>query len=303
MGHLYRAVALAEALEAAGARVLIYVNEDPGAARALEERGRAWRPVPLQDAGASNWEAERVRSDDIKVWVNDRFETTAAHARRVLDAGARLATMNDCGSGAALADLHIAAVALAEPEHPQGRRVLTGLEYLVLDPSIARLRRPRRELQSLVVSMGGSDTYGLTVEVVRELRTRKRRASVIIGPGYAHEAELGRIVDDSFTLKRSLRSLPEEFARHDLAITAGGVTPFEANAAGLPCFVIGAESWEERAGAMLAKLGGCLYAGARGRVDWSVLDRPFPIAQMSEAAMAAVPADGAHRVARELLIL
>ena len=303
MGHLFRAFALAEALEAAGARVLIYVNEDAGAARALDERGRAWRLVPLQKGGTANWEAERIRSDGIKVWVNDRFETTAAHARRVLDAGARLATMNDSGSGAALADLHIAAVALAEPEKPQGRRVLAGLEYLVLDPAIARFRRPRLELHSLVVSMGGSDTYGLTVEVVRQLRARKLRASVVIGPGFAHEAELGRVVDDSFILKRSLRSLPEEFARHDLAITAGGVTPFEANAAGLPCIVIGTESWEERAGMMLAKLGGCYYAGPRRQVDWSVLERPLPIAQMSEAALAAVPTDGAQRVARELLAL
>jgi spore coat polysaccharide biosynthesis predicted glycosyltransferase SpsG len=300
MGHLFRACALAEALETAGARVVIYVNEDAGAARTLRERGRSWKAVPLQDAG---WEAEQIRADGIHVWVDDRLATTAAHARSVLAAGARLATLNDSGSGAALADLHIAAVPLAEPATPPGRRVLTGLQYLVLDPATARLRRARKGMHSLVVSMGGSDTYGLTVEVARQLRMRKRPATIVIGPGFAHEAELAGVVDGSFTLKRGLRSLPEEFARHDLAITAGGVTPFEANAAGLPCIVIGAESWEECAGMMLAELGGCLYAGPREHIDWSVLDRPLAIAQMSESALAAVPADGAHRVAKELLAL
>jgi spore coat polysaccharide biosynthesis predicted glycosyltransferase SpsG len=302
MGHLFRAFALAEALEGEGGRALFYVNDDPDAQRALKERGRSWKTVPLGNT-ALRWEAERIRTDGVRVWINDRLETSAVHAQRVLDAGARLATLNDSGTGAPLADLHVAAIALDEAAKPQGRRVLTGLQYLVLDPAIGRLRKARRELRSLVVSMGGSDTYGLTVDVVRQLRARKRPATVVVGPGFAHEAELTRVLDPSFTVKRFPESLTEEFSLHDLAITAGGVTPFEANAAGLPCIVIGAEVWEERAGALLAGLGGCVYAGPRHRFDLSALDGPLSIAAMSEAALAAVPADGARRVARELLSL
>ena len=36
MGHLFRALSLAQALEARGAKVQIYVNEDAAAARALQ---------------------------------------------------------------------------------------------------------------------------------------------------------------------------------------------------------------------------------------------------------------------------
>jgi hypothetical protein len=81
------------------------------------------------------------------------------------------------------------------------------------------------------------------------------------------------------------------------------VTPFEANAAGLPCIVVAAEPWEEKAGELLARLGGCRYAGPRGRIDFGVLDEALPLERMSAAALAAVPADGADRVAAELLAL
>jgi spore coat polysaccharide biosynthesis predicted glycosyltransferase SpsG len=301
MGHLFRALALSEALEARGAAVKIYVNGDQGAERVLLQSGRAWQAVPLN--GDEPWEPDRIRADGVRVWVNDRLETTAVHARRVLDAGALLATFDDRGSGAESAHLHVAPFPLGEGDRPAGRKVLSGLQYMVVDPAVRKHRRQRSVLQSLVVSMGGSDTYGLTVLVVRALRARKRQATIVLGPGFAHNAELGAELDSSFVVKRDLKSLVEEFAQHDLAITAGGITPFEANAAGLPCIVIGAESWEERAGELLGRLGGCRYAGARTRIDFSALDEELPLREMSAAALASVPADGSDRVAAELLAL
>ena len=38
--------------------------------------------------------------------------------------------------------------------------------------------------------------------------------------------------------------MAEEMSRHDLAVTGGGMTPFEANAAGLPCIVVANETFE-----------------------------------------------------------
>lgn len=301
MGHLFRGLALAQALEQRGCVVRIYANEDIGAHRVLESSGLPWAAVPLR-ADDQRWIAARVRADKVRVWIDDCFETSLAHAQAIQAAGIRRVTFSDRGSGAALADLHICAVQLGEESEPAGRRVLRGLQYLVLDPEVARHRRLRTELRRIVVSMGGSDTYGLTTEVMRALAGRRMPATVVLGPGFVHEAELAAVAQ-GFEIKRSVGSLPAEFARHDLAITAGGMTPFEANAAGLPCIVVGAEPWEERAGRMLAALGGCIYAGPRDRVDYSVLDSEVPVRRMSEAALAAVPADGAARVAAEIAAL
>ena len=300
MGHLFRALALAEALEIGGDTVHFCLNDFPPALDLLKSRLRAFTIVNL---GQNGWEPLLIRERNVQVWINDRLDTGADHAAAVRGAGARLVTFDDRGAGAAAADLNIVAFPTTDQESLRGRRVLSGPQALVLDSAICRLRRRRTTLGSLVVSMGGSDTYGVTVEVVRALQKRHRQATVILGPGFAQEEALAMHAGDDIRIKRNVPSLAEEFSAHDFAITAGGVTPCEANAAGLPCAIIATESWEERVGTVLEGLGGSLFAGQRQSIDFSFLDRALPVAVMSEAALRSVPCDGAQRVAREILAL
>lgn len=298
MGHLFRALALAEALEGAGEQVHFCLNAFPPALDLLKSRTRGFTIVNLDESG---WEQSLIQDHGIGVWINDRLDTGADHAAAVARAGARLVTFDDRGAGAAAADLNIVAFPATDRESLPGRRVLSGPQALVLDPAICRLRRKRTALGSMVVSMGGSDTYGVTIDVVRALKLRGAKATVILGPGFAHDQALAELVDDAITVKRNVPSLAEEFAAHDFAVTAGGVTPCEANAAGLPCAIIATETWEERVGAVLEGLGGSLFAGHRQSIDFGFLDRALPVAAMSQAALQSVPCDGAQRVAREIL--
>jgi len=298
MGHLFRALALAEALEGSGATVHFCLNAFPPALDLLKSRAHSFTVVNLDRSG---WEPLLIRDQGIQVWINDRLDTSADHAAAVAQAGARLVTFDDRGPGAAAAHLNIVAFPATDQESLPGRRVLSGPQALVLDSAICRLRRRRTTLGSLVVSMGGSDTYGVTVGVVRALKKRHRLATVILGPGFAHDQALAMHAGDGIRIKRNVSSLAEEFSVHDFAITAGGVTPCEANAAGLPCAIIATESWEERVGTILEGLGGSLFAGHRQCVDFSFLDRVLPVAAMSQAALLSVPCDGARRVAREIL--
>lgn len=300
MGHLFRGLALAQALEEQGRKLHFYLNPFAPAEALLRERGRSFTTVTLEDG---SWARDIIREDGITAWINDRLDTGAAHAAAVKQAGAPLVTFDDRGPGAAQADLNIVAFPASDSETLRGKRVLTGPQSLVLDPGIARHKRVRQRLDSLVVSMGGSDTYGVTVEVAQALKQRGRNATVILGPGFAHDAALAAVRHDGLTIKQNVPSLAEEFFGHDLAITAGGLTPCEANAAGLPCIVIATESWEARVGQVLGHLGGSHFAGSRDSIDFSFLDRPLPIAAMSQAALRGVPCDGGAAVAREILAL
>jgi spore coat polysaccharide biosynthesis predicted glycosyltransferase SpsG len=300
MGHLFRALALAEALESSGETVHLYLNAFAPALDLLKNRTRAFTVVNLDQSG---WEPKLIQESGIQIWVNDRLDTSADHAAAVHRAGARLVTFDDRGAGAAAADLNIVAFPATDGENLPGHRVLSGPQSLVLDSAICRLRRRRTTLGSLVVSMGGSDTYGVTVEVARALKKRCRQATVILGPGFAHDEALAMHIGDDITVKRNVPSLAEEFSAHDFAITAGGVTPCEANAAGLPCAIIATEPWEERVGGVLEGLGASLFAGHRQSIDFGFLDQPLPVAAMSQAGLQSVPCDGAQRVAREILAL
>ena len=74
----------------------------------------------------------------------------------------------------------------------------------------------------------------------------------------------------------------EEFSHYDLAITGGGITPFEANAAGLPCVVIANEDFEIPVGLGLEKLGGTVFAGHYSQIDAKLLSENLPIKKILE---------------------
>lgn len=290
MGHLYRAMNLADELKRRGRRCLFLLNDDKEANAVLDSRGWPRRAVPLAGAG---WQGQVA---GLAAWIDDRLDTSAEHARAVKDLGLPRATFDDKGDGAALADLNVAALSFGEAPVP-GRRVLRGPSYLVLDPRIPSLRRVRSEPRRIVVSMGGSDTYGATLKAAAWLKAEGLSATIVMGPSFRHRAELEKLSGGFFTLKQGVPSLPEEFALHDLAITGGGVTAFEAAAAGLPAVIVANEPWEEPAARWLEAAGAALYAGPQDRPAFRL---PRDLAAMSRAGMKAVPGDGAARVCSEV---
>lgn len=302
MGHFYRSMVLADALAQAGRRCKFYINAHEPSQAILRARGYAFDVVTLTDHDGE-WEQRAIGRGGISVWINDRHRTDATHAARIKDAGLPLVTFDDRGTGAAYADLHIAGLAFDETEKMGGVRVLRGLDYLILNPDIARVRRPRQGGDKIIVTMGGADTYGITVTVMRHLAAAGRSATVVLGPSFAHHRELEAVMSPAFTIKQSVPSLIDELDCHDLAITAGGMTPVEACAAGVPCIIVAAEDFEIPAGQALAALGGTVFAGHYSEIDAGVFSRDLPLAAMSKAALTGVKLDGTQRVIEALVAL
>jgi spore coat polysaccharide biosynthesis predicted glycosyltransferase SpsG len=302
MGHFYRSLVLAGALTQAGLRCKFYINNHEPSQAILRARGFAFDVVTFADHDGE-WERRFIARDGIAVWINDRHRTDAAHAVHIKDAGLPLVTFDDRGTGAAYADLHIAGLAFDKAETLGGARVLRGLDYLILNPDIARVRRPRRGGNKIIVTMGGADTYGITVTVMRHLAAAGRSATVILGPSFAHHRELEAVISPAFSIKQSVASLIDELDSHDLAITAGGMTPIEACAAGVPCIIVAAEDFEIPSGRALVALGGAVFAGHYSEMDAGVFSRDLPLAAMSKAALAGVKLDGTRRVVEALVAL
>jgi spore coat polysaccharide biosynthesis predicted glycosyltransferase SpsG len=301
MGHFFRALNLAAALHRAGQACKIFINAHEPALRLLENSSVQHAQVDPADL-ESDWEG-RIIAEGVHVWVNDRLDTDARHAAHVKRCGIPLVTFDDRGDGAASADLHIAALALDPREKLSGRRVLRGIDYLILNPEISRYRRIRREAKRLLVTLGGSDTYGVTMKVVRCLRAAGRMGTVLVGPGFRHDAELAESLGPGFVLMRSVPSLVAEFADYDWAITGGGITPFEANASGLPCIIVANEPFEVSIALGLAKLGGSVFAGHHAELDGSILTRDLPVEKMSRAGMERIGLKGVDHVVAELMAL
>lgn len=304
MGHLFRMINLYGVLRQSGAdAVVVLLGEHPPSSEWLARAKIPFEVMVEQASRMSGWEAIIALRYEAKVWVNDRLQTDAAHAARVKALGLRLVTFDDLGSGAALADIQVAALAEVRGETPQGAKLLVGQKYLILASEIGRYRRQRNECSSWVVNLGGSDTHGVTVKVAKWLDTRQQSATLILGPGFRHEEELAKTAVNNMTIKKSVPSLAAEFSLHDLAITGGGMTAFEAAAAGLPTVTVANEPWEVAHCRHLQVLGCSVFAGPHDEMDLSLLDTQLDIARMSQAALDGVGIDGAVRVCRELMLL
>lgn len=298
MGHLFRSIQLARELGRRGRELLLFCNDDVTSLRVLREHSFSPQVVDLADLDG-NWEAALIARHRISLWINDRLDTDAAHAAHVRSAGVPLATFDDRGSGAAQADVHIAALAFGDAPL-SGRRVLRGIDYMILNPELAQYQRLRTAPGSLLVTLGGSDTYGATPKVVAQLAERGLGATVVVGPAFAHRPALDEVLTSAFDLRVGVPSMAQEMARHELAITGGGITPFEANAAGLPCLVIANADFEIPVGRELERLGGSRFAGHHTAIDLSALDGGLSLEEMSRAGMKNVGLDGVARVADAL---
>jgi spore coat polysaccharide biosynthesis predicted glycosyltransferase SpsG len=302
MGHFYRALNLADGLTKAKLAYTFYLNDHSPSRQILVERGAPHRVVDLEDF-TGNWEASLIQQDGITLWLNDRLDTDVRHAEKIKATGIPLVTFDDRGTGAVLADVHIAALAFDVQERLAGARLLRGSDYLILNPQISDYTRLRKQLSSILVTLGGSDTFGVTVKVVELLKEMDLTATIVLGPAFMHMATLDEVLTEGYTLKRGVPSMMEEFYLHDLAITGGGITPFEANASGLPCVVIANELFEIPVGMVLQKLGGSLFAGHHESLSSPLFRADLPLEQMSKAGMCNIGLHGTQRVISALLEL
>lgn len=251
MGHLFRALNFARFLEEKREPYIVFVNNNEIAIRILKEKKIPFDITDYYD------EIKLIQQYNIDIWVNDRLNTKLEHARNVISQNCKLANFDDLGEGAKLADLNFS------PLHTKtfSKKNFNTLDYLILNKEIDKYKKHRTSYNKMIVTLGGSDTYGVTIKIVGLLKAINKKITILIGPSFKHINELNKIVDKNFTVKQNVPSLMKEFSYYDLAITGGGITPFEANASGLPCIIIANESWEIDNAKILEKLGSSVYAG------------------------------------------
>ena len=284
MGHLFRMLNLAETIKSKNAQSVILVNNDAKSLSLLEERKASFETMKLGDL-SSDWETAAINKYKIGTWINDRFDTDIQHSKNVKKNGISLVSFDDRGSGAGMADVNFGSLPNNFNYKLAGKKVFAGLEYLILNKEIERFKRERRGIKKMLVCLGGSDTYGVTVKVVRILKKRKISADIVTGPCFQHMEELKREAGGDYRIIQNPVSLIKEFFGYDLAVTGGGITPFEANASGLPCIIIANEEHEVANGIFLERFGSSLFAGYHKNIDERIFEKKLDIGVMSRKGL------------------
>lgn len=302
MGHLVRAMNFAGFLKTKHMDYVVIINDDAASVSFLKSRAERFDTAELKDE-AGDWETTLIKKHRVDVWVNDRLDTGIGHAGNVKRNGIPLICIDDRGAGAGLSDINFGSLPFNYEHDLKGGKVFKGLDYFIMDKSVDRYRKIRKRAERILVTLGGSDTYGMTVNVVKILKGLGRPATIVTGPLFKHHDELNKVVGREFSLIKAPASLIREFAGYDLAITGGGITPFEANASGLPCVVIANESFEVPNGRFLDKLGSSVFAGYREEMIDDVFNRDLDIANMSRIGIDRIKTEGADNIFKEINLL
>jgi spore coat polysaccharide biosynthesis predicted glycosyltransferase SpsG len=152
------------------------------------------------------------------------------------------------------------------------RTAFTGVDYMVLDPAFCELRREplqvEKEIRSIFVGLGGGDSRKYFSRVLAGIRfwaTGVEREIEVVGMrGFV---EWGQDDFNEETLNplrfRWESGAAAGFLRgSDLAVTAGGISAYEALCSGVPLLALSWDSLQQTAIGWIEKAGCCVSLGA-----------------------------------------
>lgn len=155
--------------------------------------------------------------------------------------------LNDEGVPDYVPDIWINGDAFAQYNRqlPHAIKQLTGAKYHIIQPSVLKYRlvAPWRKSQinKIMVTMGGSDPDFMTEALLDTLADINNcKFTIVIGPAFspARLDELQKRQSQHCTVITNHFNLPALMIEHDLIITLGGITSYEAMCLGIPVAAI-----------------------------------------------------------------
>ncbi|MCG3711698.1 hypothetical protein L5F64_00710 [Aliarcobacter butzleri] len=303
MGHLFRMLNFVKILEKNSHKFIFIINDNDKTKEILEKQKYLYEIVDFDDF-SKDWETTIIEKYKIKYWINDRLDTDEKHTKNILKNSIKLITFDDLGSGAEYCDINICGL-FFHNEDIKAKKVLKGVKYLVLNSEIDLYKNKRKIVENILVTLGGSDTYGVTIKLLKLLKKYNIKATIHIGPAFEDKKELEEELTTDFKKIEFIPSLIEEFSKYDLAITGGGVTPFEANASGLPCLIVANETFEIPNAKFLESIGSSVFLGYHKNIDESFFKniKKLDLGKMSENGLLNIDTNASKRVYKEIISL
>ncbi|MBN2564006.1 MAG: UDP-2,4-diacetamido-2,4,6-trideoxy-beta-L-altropyranose hydrolase [Phycisphaerae bacterium] len=254
-GHVMRCLALAQAWQAGGGRVVLASAKCPeGLSQRIEASGVSFVSLESAHPDAADLESTLAlqKQHDSRWLVVDGYHFDLVFQRAIRSAGFRLMVIDDYAHLSAyeadiLLNQNIGADKLIYAVNREAIRLL-GPRYALLRPEFLSARSLERvvpeQAGNILVTMGGSDHPNVTARVLRAIRSLDfpgLTARIVVGPASPHRVELECLAAEPGAVRVDLlhdvRDMPGLMAWADLAVTAGGSTCWELAFRGVPMLV------------------------------------------------------------------
>jgi spore coat polysaccharide biosynthesis protein SpsF len=310
MGHVVRCLWLASALrDTSDNPVSFCMAQDDIGISVVQSRGWPVLRVAPEELGG-------VEGDALIIDLPGGVSAEAVRSLRQRNPRTLVVLMDGTCTGRIEADLIVSPIErLPEPSSWRGFRGqrYEGPTFAILDPAFARV--PRR-LSSMVreprvlVSMGGSDPYGLTLQTLRALDSMPEpfHVTIAIGPAFLHEVELRTWLASARRQYESRRedSLLNVMVNSDLALVSFGMTVYELAATGLPAIALSITEDHAQSAEVFAQHGSLMHLGLFSGISAvqiqsavrGLLNGQELRLEMAQRGQALVDGKGAERVAK-----
>ena len=250
-GHVVRCLALAQAWMRQGGEVvfLSYFEESTWAKR-LDAAGVSL--VALQSDDHNNQVSltlEALQDFPKAPVVLDGYDFSPQLRREIREAGHWLLCLDDVGSCLncdALLNQNLGAELLF-PAIGYDSHLLLGPRFALLREEFVAWRgwqRPiRLNANRVLVTLGGSDPYNRTYDVVSALRTLDGadwQVRVLLGASYKHDESIFHCIgaDQRFEVVHDAQNMPQQLAWADIAVAGAGSVCWELAFMGLPALLL-----------------------------------------------------------------
>lgn len=246
-GHVMRCLALAQACQDIGGRIIFVMAMDAEALFArLKQEGIELRRidvVPGSDDDAKQT-AGIAHSENADWLILDGYHFTAKYQKTINGADLKLLVIDDnCEQDHYYADYILnqnihAEESLYPPEKREAyTKLLLGTKYCLLRREFLEHKDFKREIpqkaKKILVTMGGSDPENVSckvLEVLKQINDSELDIKVVVGATNPHEKELRRVLallPGKTEMIANARNMPELMMWADLAISAAGSTLWE----------------------------------------------------------------------------
>ncbi len=323
-GHLMRCMALAEQMQANGQwKVIFAMSEDIGGMDSARAHGftvERLRSHP-RDNTERDWLALLVERHQADVLILDiRNDLSRADINTIRNTGVTVVCIDDISERRLAADLAFF------PPVPQVRQLdwtgftgrwHSGWEWIMMPANFAAGRAVRHltrsEVPQLLVTMGGSDPAGMTLQAIEALDTLNDvfDTTIVVGSAFMHTGALQQRLADArrkYRLVVNPPSMAAVMAEADLALASFGATAYELACLGIPAIHLCLSEDHAESATALADAGAAVSlgqyieatpTGIRGAVR-QLLDDVARREQMATVARSLVDGYGTERIVEQL---
>lgn len=306
MGDVTSSLALAEEFRNKGHKAFFLVNNNGNVISLISQAGFEYHIA--ESMAELNALIEDKKFD---IAILNQLNTPEHEALLFKKHSYLLATIEDNGISAKSADLRFNVLYPIEG-------AVTDFKYIPLAPVYQGKHKNERQIkekvENILVTQGGSDTYGFIPKIITALYAVPEGISinVVLGPNFSHDMELDAVLDKSprrYNLIRGVSDLSGLMLQADLAISAGGNTLFELACLGVPAIVICAEFFEVETADRLQKEGFGINLGFGKYVAEKEIYKAISLLihntemliKMSRKGKTLIDGQGAKRVAENVL--